>query len=57
MKSATSIAAAAAALSGVADAFWRMPCQSRSGLGRLDPLVDPNEVSSHAHVIFGGESK
>ncbi|KAF1998178.1 hypothetical protein P154DRAFT_495796 [Amniculicola lignicola CBS 123094] len=51
MKS-TAAFAAAALLSG-ADAFWRMPCTSRTGLGRIDPLVEPDEVASHAHTIHG----
>lgn len=34
-------------------AFWRMPCLSRSGLARLDPLVSPNSVSEHMHAIHG----
>ncbi|KAF2094432.1 hypothetical protein NA57DRAFT_24348, partial [Rhizodiscina lignyota] len=37
-----------------ADAFWRMPCHFRTGLGRLDPLMDPGEVSDHSHAIHGG---
>jgi hypothetical protein len=50
-------AATLALLSGAANAFWRMPCQSRSGLARLDPLVDTGEVSSHGHAIHGGKSE
>jgi hypothetical protein len=38
---------------GSAQAFWRMPCRSRSGLARLDPLVSPGTVSQHAHAIHG----
>ena len=57
MKSVTSITAAVALLSGAADAFWRMECKSRLGLARLDPVVEPDEVASHAHVIHGGSSK
>lgn len=41
----------------VADAFWRLPCRGRTGVARLDPIVDPGEVSSHVHVIHGGGSK
>ncbi|KAJ5980903.1 hypothetical protein N7481_008201 [Penicillium waksmanii] len=40
----------------VADAFWRLPCRGRTGVARLDPIVDPGEVSSHVHVIHGGGS-
>ncbi|KAL1632592.1 hypothetical protein SLS56_003491 [Neofusicoccum ribis] len=44
------------ALSGAADAFWRMPCRGRTGLARIDPIVDTGEVSSHAHAIHGGNN-
>jgi hypothetical protein len=56
MKSVASIAAAAL-LSGTADAFWRMPCHARTALARLDPIVDEGVASSHAHTIHGGSSK
>ncbi|KAL5350457.1 hypothetical protein ACLOAV_004025 [Pseudogymnoascus australis] len=46
-------ATAAAVLAGSADAFWRMECRGRSGLARLDPLVNPGVASTHAHTIFG----
>ncbi|RFU30740.1 hypothetical protein B7463_g5614, partial [Scytalidium lignicola] len=38
---------------GGVDAFWRMPCRSRSGLARIDPLMNNGTVSPHAHSIFG----
>ncbi|GAB1314204.1 hypothetical protein MFIFM68171_04414 [Madurella fahalii] len=41
-----------ASVSGAA-AFWRMECRGRVGMARLDPLVNPNTVSHHAHVIHG----
>ncbi|KAF2733399.1 WSC domain-containing protein [Polyplosphaeria fusca] len=44
------------AFAGVANAFWRMECHSRTGVARLDPLVDPEEISSHGHVIHGGSN-
>jgi len=34
-------------------AFWRMPCLSRSGLARIDPLVSFGTASEHAHYIHG----
>ncbi|KAK4964909.1 hypothetical protein LTR66_012202 [Elasticomyces elasticus] len=37
-----------------ATAFWRMPCRSRIGLARLDPLMDPGKLSDHVHTIHGG---
>jgi hypothetical protein len=56
MKSVASLAAVAL-LSGTTDAFWRMPCFSRTALARLDPIVDKGTASSHGHVIHGGSSK
>ncbi|KAJ5177190.1 uncharacterized protein N7482_003067 [Penicillium canariense] len=35
-------------------AFWRLPCRGRTGVARLDPIVDPGEISSHVHSIHGG---
>ena len=39
-----------------AQAFWRLPCQARSGLGRLDPIISPGQVSGHVHAIHGGSN-
>ena len=36
-----------------AAAFWRMPCARHDGLYRLDPIVNPGEMSAHAHSIHG----
>ncbi|KAJ5688885.1 hypothetical protein N7462_003277, partial [Penicillium macrosclerotiorum] len=36
------------------NAFWRLPCRGRTGVARLDPIVDPGEISSHVHAIHGG---
>ncbi|KAJ5318997.1 uncharacterized protein N7506_011701 [Penicillium brevicompactum] len=36
-----------------ATAFWRLPCRGRSGAARLDPIVNPGEVSGHTHAIHG----
>lgn len=36
-----------------AQAFWRMPCRTRTGLARIDPLVDYGRPSKHAHAIHG----
>ena len=38
---------------GSVEAFWRMPCRSRSGLARIDPLISPGGPSEHAHAIHG----
>ncbi|KAL2354780.1 WSC domain-containing protein [Cryomyces antarcticus] len=43
-------------LVGVSDAFWRLPCRARSGLGRIDPLVDSGSVADHVHAIHGGNN-
>lgn len=37
-----------------AEAFWRLQCGYRSGLARLDPLINPGGVSDHVHAIHGG---
>ncbi|KAF2859727.1 hypothetical protein K470DRAFT_277476 [Piedraia hortae CBS 480.64] len=42
------------ALAGGANAFWRMPCRSQTGHGRLDPIANPGEVSPHVHTFHGG---
>ncbi|TGO16122.1 hypothetical protein BTUL_0032g00860 [Botrytis tulipae] len=46
-------AAILAGLASSADAFWRMPCRARSGLARVDPIINPGTPSPHAHVIHG----
>ncbi|KAK4869454.1 hypothetical protein LT330_005836 [Penicillium expansum] len=38
------------------NAFWRLPCRGRTGLARVDPIVDPGEVSGHVHAVHGGGS-
>lgn len=38
---------------GGAAAFWRMECRGQVALARLDPLVNPGALSSHAHAIHG----
>ena len=37
--------------------FGRMPCRGQSGIGRADPIMDPGEISSHVHSIFGGNGE
>lgn len=37
--------------------FWRMQCSYETGLGRMDPIVDPGEISSHVHTFMGGNGK
>ncbi|KAJ5836738.1 hypothetical protein N7447_002764 [Penicillium robsamsonii] len=36
-----------------AAAFWRLPCRGRSGLARIDPIVEPGKASGHAHAVHG----
>lgn len=38
------------------DAFWRMNCGIIQ-TGRVDPIVNPGAISSHAHKIAGPSSK
>jgi hypothetical protein len=40
-----------------AAAFWRMPCRTRSGLARIDPLVSNGTVAQHVHAIHGSSGK
>ncbi|KAF9876986.1 hypothetical protein CkaCkLH20_05252 [Colletotrichum karsti] len=44
---------AAAGFFATADAFWRMECQGRVGLARVDPLMSPGEPATHVHAIHG----
>lgn len=43
----------ALALASSVSAFWRLPCRSQSGVGRVDPLVDTGVISGHVHTIHG----
>lgn len=54
VNSKLSLAASVLSVAGSVDAFWRMPCRSRTGLARMDPIMDPGVVSDHAHTIHGG---
>ncbi|OAA80561.1 WSC domain-containing protein [Akanthomyces lecanii RCEF 1005] len=40
-------------LAGSANAFWRMECPGRLDVARIDPIVNPNDVSAHAHSLHG----
>ncbi|TKA69267.1 hypothetical protein B0A55_08110 [Friedmanniomyces simplex] len=53
MRSQATLTTALALVSTVS-AFWRMPCRSQTGVGRLDPIMDSGEVSDHVHTIHGG---
>ncbi|OAA71478.1 WSC domain-containing protein [Cordyceps fumosorosea ARSEF 2679] len=41
------------ALAGSANAFWRMECPGRLDVARIDPIVNHNDVSAHAHSLHG----
>ncbi|KAI5301406.1 hypothetical protein KEM56_001753 [Ascosphaera pollenicola] len=45
--------ALAAGLIAPADAFWRLPCRGRSGVARIDPIVDPGKPAAHVHSLHG----
>ncbi|KAI2470832.1 hypothetical protein F4781DRAFT_159338 [Annulohypoxylon bovei var. microspora] len=34
-------------------AFWRMECRGRTGLARIDPIMDLGEISPHIHTVHG----
>ncbi|KAI1178417.1 hypothetical protein F4777DRAFT_575953 [Nemania sp. FL0916] len=40
-------------MSSMADAFWRMECRGSTGVARMDPIMDPNKISGHAHTVHG----
>lgn len=40
-----------------ADAFWRLLCRGSVGLARMDPIVNPGDVSDHVHTIKGGSGE
>ena len=40
-----------------ANAFWRLECRGRVGLGRIDPLVAFGKPSQHVHAIHGSSGK
>jgi hypothetical protein len=37
-------------------AFWRLPCYSRLGVYRIDPIVSEGLPSQHAHTLHGAHS-
>ncbi|KAH8733819.1 hypothetical protein BGZ61DRAFT_474462 [Ilyonectria robusta] len=51
-----SFVAVSAGLIGGAHAFWRMECPGRVGVARIDPIVNPGEISMHAHSIHGSSA-
>ncbi|KAI3321901.1 hypothetical protein HD806DRAFT_149827 [Xylariaceae sp. AK1471] len=53
MTSKTLAAFAILGMASVTEAFWRMECRGSTGLARMDPILDPNQVSGHAHTVHG----
>jgi hypothetical protein len=43
-------------LPSIVSAFWRLPCYSRLGVFRIDPIVSERLPSQHAHTLHGGQS-
>ncbi|KAF1352900.1 hypothetical protein EJ07DRAFT_135228 [Lizonia empirigonia] len=43
-------------LCSVVEAFWRLPCYSRLGVFRIDPIVSKGLPSQHAHTLHGGQN-
>ncbi|KAK2608377.1 hypothetical protein QQS21_003062 [Conoideocrella luteorostrata] len=50
-----SVALSAGLIAG-ANAFWRMECPGRVSLARIDPIVNPDETSPHAHSVHGSSA-
>ena len=50
----TSAVALLSLLTSQADAYWRMSCPGTLFEGRIDPIVNPGETSSHVHIVLGG---
>jgi hypothetical protein len=40
----------------IIEAFWRLPCYSRLGVFRIDPIVSEGLPSQHAHTLHGAQS-
>lgn len=40
----------------IARAFWRLPCYSRLGVFRIDPILSKGLPSQHAHTLHGAQS-
>ncbi|KJZ74487.1 hypothetical protein HIM_06083 [Hirsutella minnesotensis 3608] len=48
-----SLFALSAGLIAGAHAFWRMECPGRLAMARMDPIVNPGDLSPHVHSIHG----
>ena len=49
----TAMSALLLLLPSYSQAYWRLECHGIAGIGRVDPLVNPGEVSNHVHSIKG----
>lgn len=56
MKISKLIPAALTLASGV-QAFFRMECQGRLAVARMDPMMSPGKPAQHAHSIHGSSGK
>ena len=46
----------ALSLSATANAYWLMGLGDAITKERIDPIVNPGEVSGHTHIVFGGSN-
>ncbi|KAJ2989851.1 hypothetical protein NUW58_g3253 [Xylaria curta] len=53
MNSKTLTTLAILGMSPMTEAFWRMECRGSTGLARVDPILDFNKISGHAHAVHG----
>lgn len=53
----TLVAVAILGMSAVTEAFWRMECRGSTGVARMDPIVDFNKISGHAHAVHGSSGE
>jgi hypothetical protein len=44
------------AVANVSNAYWLMGLKNILTVERMDPVVDPGEVSGHVHTVFGGSN-
>ncbi|KZT32073.1 WSC-domain-containing protein [Sistotremastrum suecicum HHB10207 ss-3] len=56
MFSSLSFALIALMVASTTHAYWLMGINNFIASERMDPIVSPNQVSSHAHTIFGGSN-
>jgi Domain of unknown function (DUF1996) len=52
MRVSTTVIVTLALVSGI-DGFWRMPCAVFPDVARVDPVISPGNISSHAHSLHG----